>query len=126
MSLLRSWPRFAWRFYKDGAPDGAHPYRAIPPPWLPSFPSVKEFCLRSLRLLVGSLFDFRHDLQAEVQHGAGIADKIATAGKNEVQVIIQFQTATDIERKVRPAIGDGCSIAEKLNAEAQSVVDFAL
>ena len=56
----------------------------------------KKVCLRSPRLLVGSLFNFRHDLQAEVQHGMGIADKIATAGKNEVQVIIQFQTATEI------------------------------
>jgi hypothetical protein len=56
----------------------------------------------------------------------GIADKVATAGKNEIQVVIQFQAASDVEGEVGPAVRDGCSITEELKSKAQAIVDFAL
>lgn len=56
----------------------------------------------------------------------GIADKIAAAGKNEVQVVIQFQAAANVEGEVRPTVWDGGCIAEQFHSKAQSIVDLAL
>ena len=72
------------------------------------------------------LFLLRHDLQSQVQHGVGIADKIAAARKNHVQVVVQFQAAADVEGEVGAAVGDGGCVAEELDPKAQSIVDFAL
>jgi hypothetical protein len=48
----------------------------------------------------------------------GIADKIAATGKNEVQMVIQFQAAAEVKGELWPAVGDGCGIAEELNPKA--------
>jgi hypothetical protein len=46
----------------------------------------------------------------------GVTDKIAAAGKNEIQVVIQFQAAADVEGEVGPPVRDSCSIAEELKS----------
>src|ERR1700749_4650626 len=94
--------------------------------WVPKIRTSGSSSLPIMPLLLVSFFDLRHDLYTEVQHGMGIADKIATAGKNEIQVVIQFQAAADVEGEVGPAVGNGCSIAEELKSQAQAIVDLAL
>ena len=69
-------------------------------------------------LLIASFLYLRHDLQTEIQHCVGIADKIAAGGKNKVQMVVQFQTAADVEGEFGATVGGGGGIAEELNSKA--------
>ena len=58
------------------------------------------------------------DLQAQVEHGLGIAENITATCKKQVQVLVQLETTADIERDVGTSTRLLLGIAEQLQSEA--------